>query len=154
KCIWRSSGIPRCFATNLLSVCPLFPIGILVIILIGLMVTWLGYVKNARWVLFGQFVIAVWAFCLFVLPIAGPILRGQMTVSVAEWAYIAIHQSGLLRSYAEPSLIFWADDLGVDSASKVGLLASVVAARIKTTTSQNRLCCGSAGGRYGLLFVD
>lgn len=126
----------------------------LVIIFIGLIVTWVGYIQNARWIWFVQFVIAVWVFCLFVLPIAGPILRGWMTVSVAEWAYIAIHQSGLLRSYAEPSLIFWADDLGVDSASKVGLLASVVAARIKTTTSQNRLCCGSAGGRYGLLFVD
>jgi Na+/phosphate symporter len=83
-----------------------FRLASLVIILIGLMGTWLGYVKNARWVLFVQFVIAVWAFSLFVLPIAGPILRGQMTVSVAEWAYIAIHQSGLLRSYAESSLIF------------------------------------------------
>ena len=52
------------------------------------------------------------------VPIAGPILRGRMTVSVAEWAYIAIHQSGLLRSYAESSLITGLMVLGLILALK------------------------------------
>ncbi|PYV83339.1 MAG: hypothetical protein DMG93_08905 [Acidobacteria bacterium] len=32
----------------------------LMIIFIGLIVTWVGYIQNARWIWFVQFVIAVW----------------------------------------------------------------------------------------------
>jgi hypothetical protein len=79
----------------------------LLIILIGVTVTWFGYVNRSRWMWLVQFMIAIWAFRLFVLPIAGPILRGHMELSVAEWAYSALHQDGLSRIYAESFLILF-----------------------------------------------
>jgi hypothetical protein len=83
-----------------------FGVASLVLILIGLTITWLGYFNSARWTWWVQFIITLWVFCLFVLPIAGPILRGRIVVTLTEWAYIAIHQSGLFRNYAESFLIF------------------------------------------------
>ena len=78
----------------------------LVIILIGLVVTALDYFNNWRWAWFVQSLIACWVFILLIVPIAGPILRGRMVFSAAEWFYIAIHQSGTARNAAEFCLIW------------------------------------------------
>ena len=73
----------------------------LVIILIGLVVTALDYFNRSRWAWLIQALIAAWIFVLLIVPIAGPILRGRMMFSAAEWFYVAIHQSGTARNAAE-----------------------------------------------------
>jgi signal transduction histidine kinase len=79
----------------------------LVIIIIGLIVTVLDYFNRSRWAWFVQSLIACWVFILLIVPIAGPILRGRMVFSAAEWFYIAIHQSGTARNAAEFCLIWF-----------------------------------------------
>jgi hypothetical protein len=79
----------------------------LVIVIIGLVVTALDYFNSWRWAWFVQSLITCWVFVLLIVPIAGPILRGRMVFSAAEWFYIAIHQSGITRNAAEFCLIWF-----------------------------------------------
>ncbi len=79
----------------------------LAIILIGLIVLWTGYIKRSRsaWVV--MFVVVwLWAFPLFILPIASPIARGHSGLTFSEWVYDAISGPGLSRNVAELVLIF------------------------------------------------
>lgn len=78
----------------------------LLIVIIGCAITWIGYFNRSRWTWLIQLVISVWVFWLASLVSANPILRGWMAFSVTEWLYIAIHQSGLARVYAECVLVF------------------------------------------------
>ncbi len=78
-------------------------IACLAVIFIGLVVIWSGYVNRARSAWLVMFVIAwVWAFPLFVLPL----IKGTMVLTLSEWIYSAIYQSGLPRIAAESVLIF------------------------------------------------
>ena len=75
----------------------------LAIILIGLMVTWTGYVKRVRSAWPVLFVIAwAWAFPLF----AWPQLKGPRVFTLPEWIYNAIYEPGSPRSAAELVVIF------------------------------------------------
>ncbi len=74
----------------------------LTIIVVGLIVTWTAYLKASRWAWLVMFVIVWgWAFPLIAYPILG-----HRAITVSEWVYGAIHQSGLLRAAAESVLVF------------------------------------------------
>ena len=86
------------------------PLGItsLVIIVIGLIVTWAGYIKGVRWTWFVMFVIVwVWAFPALIFPAFYP---GPKTLSIAQTLEItladAIGESGGARKFVEAVLIF------------------------------------------------
>ncbi len=75
----------------------------LVVIFIGLIVIWTGYIKRVRWTWAVMFVVVwVWAFPLLVLPL----FEHTLTLSVPEWLYTAIYQAGSARNWAESVLIF------------------------------------------------
>jgi hypothetical protein len=68
----------------------------LAIILIGLIVIWMAYLKRARSAWLVMFVVTwVWAFPLFVWPL----FKGTIVLTFSEWLYSAIYQ-------AESVLIF------------------------------------------------
>ncbi len=82
------------------------PAGIasLVVIVVGLIVTWAGYIRGVRWTWLVMFVIAwVWAFPVLLLPFLLP-WRGVETM--AQSFAGAISESGTERSYAEVVLAF------------------------------------------------
>ena len=82
-------------------------IACLVLILIGLIVVWTGYVNRARSAWFVMFAItAGWAFPVFLLPLLLPLFQGRMVLGVSEWLYTAISQPGLPRTAAKLFLIF------------------------------------------------
>ena len=75
----------------------------LAIILIGLIVTWTGYVKRVRWTWFVIFVIVfVWAFPLMILPL----LQHSIALTASEWFMGAVKEPGPARAVAEEILIF------------------------------------------------
>ncbi len=75
----------------------------LAMILIGLTVTWTGYIKHDRSAWFVMFVLAwAWVFPLFVLPW----FTAHWVVSVPEFLYSAIHESAIPRFAVESVLIF------------------------------------------------
>ncbi len=98
------------FTVALTSLAPAFWVGrselgfaSLAVILVGLIVTWTGYVKRAAWAWAIMFVIVwVWAFPLLIAPL----VRSKMVVSVSEWLYAASSQSGLPRVWAEAVAAF------------------------------------------------
>jgi len=70
----------------------------LAIILIGLIVTWTGYMKRARSAWLVMFVVTwVWAFPLF----AWPYLRGPRVFTLPEWIFNAIYEPGSPRTAAQ-----------------------------------------------------
>jgi len=82
------------------------PFGItsLAIIVIGLVVTWAGYIKGVRWTWFVMFVIVwVWAFPALMLPLLYP---WHSTFSIAQTLTTAIDESGIARGFVELVLIF------------------------------------------------
>jgi|SRR5579864_174796 len=84
-----------------------FGLASLVIILIGLTVTWLGYINKAGWTWFVQFIIAwLWVFPLLVWPLE-PLLTHRSSWSLTELLYSAIHQKGWARRSVESFLIFF-----------------------------------------------
>ena len=88
--------------------------------LIGLIVTWTGYVNMRRSAWLVMFVIAgVCVFPLFVLPFVSPLLHGRLKLELAfsEFLYNAIDGWGLPRALLDSILIF--------SAMLVGLLLPV-----------------------------
>jgi len=100
SCIWGAAGpilwVQNCFA--------LAGIASLAVIVIGLIVTWAGYVRGVRWTWFVMFVVVwVWAFPVLLLPFLLP-WRGVETM--AQSFAGAVSQSGTERSYAEVVLAF------------------------------------------------
>ena len=79
----------------------------LAIILIGLIVLWTGYIKRSRAAWFVMFVIVwFWAFPLFILPIAVPLIRGESAFTFPELLYNAIFWPGFPRGVVELILVF------------------------------------------------
>jgi hypothetical protein len=75
----------------------------LVIVLIGLIVVWKGYIKRVRWTWGVMFIVVwVWAFPLFLMPLLGV----PRSLSIPEWIYTAISYPGIARAYAEGVLLF------------------------------------------------
>ena len=75
----------------------------LAIILIGLIVTWTGYVKRVRWTWFVMFIIVWgWAFPLLILPI----IEMRKGISLTEWFRTAMREAGPYRDLAKMVLIF------------------------------------------------
>ena len=75
----------------------------LAMILIGLIVTWTGYIKRVRWAWLVMFVLAwAWAFPLFVLPW----FTAPWVVTFPEVLYSAIYVAGLPRIAVESVLVF------------------------------------------------
>jgi hypothetical protein len=75
----------------------------LAIILIGLIVTWTGYIKRVRWTWFIMFVIVfAWAFPLMIVPL----LHHSVVLTVPEWFSRAMKEPGPARDAAEEVLIF------------------------------------------------
>lgn len=73
----------------------------LVIISIGLIVTWTGYINKIRWTWLVMFIIVWgWAFPLLLLP-----LRYPGPAGLAEWLSDALQQPGPHRATAESILI-------------------------------------------------
>ena len=100
SCIWGTLGpflwVQNCFA--------LAGIASLVVIVVGLIVTWAGYINRVRWTWLVMFVIVwVWAFPVLLLPFLLP-WRGVETM--AQSFAGAISESGTERSYAEVVLAF------------------------------------------------
>jgi len=82
------------------------PAGIasLVVIAIGLIVTWAGYFRGVRWTWLVMFVIVwVWAFPVFILPYLHP-WRGVETI--AQSFASSISEGGLERNFVLVSLVF------------------------------------------------
>lgn len=76
----------------------------LVIIFIGLITAWTGYVKRVRWTWFVMFVIVfAWAFPLLILPFFQP---PPIVLTVSEWLSRAIKEPGPARDGVEEILIF------------------------------------------------
>jgi len=72
-------------------------------ILIGLIVTWTGYIRRVRWAWLVMFVLAwAWAFPLFALPF----LTARWVLTFPEVLYSAIHEAGVPRVAVESVLIF------------------------------------------------
>jgi hypothetical protein len=75
----------------------------LVIILIGLIVTWKGYLNRLRWAWLVMFIITwVWAFPLLALPL----LTHKIAYTFPEVLYDAMHGTGPPRDWTESVSIF------------------------------------------------
>lgn len=72
-------------------------------IFVGLLVTWVGFVRRCRWAWFVMFII-VWVggFPILVLPL----LQHKIALTFTEWIYSALGTSGDARIWAESVLIF------------------------------------------------
>lgn len=70
----------------------------LAIILMGLIVTWIGYVRRRRSAWFVMFVVTwAWAFPFF----AWPYLKGPRVFTLPEWIFNAIYEPGSPRTAAQ-----------------------------------------------------
>jgi hypothetical protein len=75
----------------------------LAIILVGLTATWWGYINRVRWAWFVMFIIAwCWAFPLLVLPL----LTHQISYTLVQLLYSAMHQRGFARVSTQSIAIF------------------------------------------------
>jgi hypothetical protein len=75
-----------------------FGVASLAIIFIGLIVTWVGYVKRVRWAWFVMFIIAwAWAFPVLVLPL----LTHNIGYTFIELLYGAMVQRGFARTSSQ-----------------------------------------------------
>jgi hypothetical protein len=93
---WDQVVIPNYYA----------PLGItsLAIIAIGLLVTWAGYVKGARWTWFVVFVIVwVWAFPVYLLPY---LYLWDGGYHVPEALRAALHGDWIARDFLKVALAF------------------------------------------------
>lgn len=76
------------------------------IILIGLIVTWTGYIKRARSAWLVMFILVwLWAFPLFVFPFVSALVHGNIVLTFSESLYDAISEPGSPRSVLESVLI-------------------------------------------------
>jgi hypothetical protein len=86
-----------------------FSIASLAVVLIGLIVTWAGYIKKVRWTWFVMFVIVWgWAFPVLVFPdVVYPVYRGVIVItSFSGMIRAALHEPGLVRGFVQLSVIF------------------------------------------------
>jgi len=75
----------------------------LAIILIGLVVTWTGYIRRVRWTWFVMFIIVwIWAFPLLILPFVGHTMPGTWGEILSD----ALREPGIRRSFVEMVLNF------------------------------------------------
>ncbi len=84
------------------------PIGFasLAVILIGLTVIWMGYIKRMRWTWFVMLVIVcVFAFPLYVLPVLQD-MHAAESVNWSAWLSNAIKGPGIYRDYLKGPLLF------------------------------------------------
>ncbi len=89
-----------------------------VLVLVGLIVTWTGYVNMRRSAWLVMFVIAcVCVFPLFVLPWVSPLLHGRLELTFSEFLYSTIDSWEFPRHLLESILMF--------SAMLVGLLLPI-----------------------------
>ena len=73
----------------------------LAVVLIGLIVIWMGYVKKVRWTWFVMFVIVwVYVFPVYVLPMLLHMHAAKLT-DWPEWAWEAIKGPGIAREFAK-----------------------------------------------------
>jgi len=90
----------------------LFSIAALAIVLIGLIVTWAGYVNKVRWTWFVMFVIVWgWAFPVLVFPdVVYPLYRGALVVpgffGMIGLIREALHEPGFARHLVQLIVIF------------------------------------------------
>ncbi len=64
-------------------------------IFVGLVVTWMGYVKGIRWTWFVMLIIvAVWAFPVLLLPL----FQHHLSGTPEEWLYSAWYEPGVPRN--------------------------------------------------------
>lgn len=88
------------------------------VILIGLIVTWTGYINMRRSAWLVMFVIAwVCVFPLFILPFISALLHGSLELTFSEFLYDALSSRGLARELLESILMF--------SAMLIGLLLPI-----------------------------
>jgi hypothetical protein len=84
-----------------------FGVACLAIILIGLIVVWTGYAKRSRPAWFVMFVIVwFWAFPVFILSSAVPLVRGQLMLTLPEFVYDAISGPGMTTQVVRSILMF------------------------------------------------
>jgi hypothetical protein len=86
-----------------------FSIASLSIVLIGLIVTWAGYIKKVRWTWFVMFVIVWgWAFPVLVFPdVVYPLHSGAIEISsFLGMIREALHEPGPVRGFVLLILIF------------------------------------------------
>ncbi len=84
----------------------LAPVGFasLASIVIGLIVTWTGYIKRVRWTWFVMFTIVwIWAFPVLLLPF---LQHWENMAPITEWLPAALRQAGPQRAFAEAILTF------------------------------------------------
>ncbi len=75
----------------------------LIIIVLGLLIIWMGYLKKDHWTWFAMLIISwAWVFPVFLLPL----LRPKWGLTFTEFAYEAVLSNGLARVMAESLLIF------------------------------------------------
>jgi len=89
-----------------------------VLVLVGLIVTWTGYVNMRRSAWLVMFLIAwVCVFPLFILPFVPLLLHGRLELALSEFLYSAIFSWGFPRALLESILTF--------SAMLAGLLLPI-----------------------------
>jgi hypothetical protein len=73
-------------------------LGSLTIILVGLIVTWMGFARRVRWSWLVMFIIVgAWALPIFVWPTLAHIVSGHVTGSFSEWMSDAWQRRGIPR---------------------------------------------------------
>jgi hypothetical protein len=81
----------------------------LAVILIGLITTWAGYIKNVRWAWFVMFVIVWgWAFPVMAFPdFVYPLYRGALQIpSFSDLIGAAFSKPGVARTIAHEMVVF------------------------------------------------
>jgi hypothetical protein len=113
--LWNFSGRTKALLAPLVAGFPddgqtrhYLGICLFVLVLIGFIVTWTGYVKVRRSAWLVVFVIAwVCVFPLFVLPLVSPLLHGRrLELTFSEFLYSAIASWGFPRALFESILMF------------------------------------------------
>ena len=123
--LWNFSGTTNALFAPMASVFPddtqfrhYLGICLFVLIVIGLIATWTGYVNMRRSAWLVMFVIAwICVFPLFVVPWVSPLLHGRLELTSSEFLYDAIDGWGLPRALLASTLMF--------SAMLVGLLLPI-----------------------------
>jgi energy-coupling factor transporter transmembrane protein EcfT len=96
----------------------------LAIIVIGLIVTWTGYIKGVRWTWFVMFLIA-WGWVFPVLVLAEFHWRNMMPI--ADWPPLALKGRGTQLGFAESVLTFLLMVLALVLPAKTFILGRGVA---------------------------
>lgn len=91
-----------------------FGVACLAIILIGLIVVWTGYAKRSRPAWFVMFVIVwFWVFPVFIRPLVVPLARGDFMLTIPEFFYDAISETGMTTQMVRSILMFFTMVIGL-----------------------------------------